>query len=186
MSIYARAVLIPEEYLQQTEQFHAASQVPKSAEGTKEAGKDKQQTTQVHGTINFVQDESGTVTVTGEVKGLKPGLHGFHIHEFGDTTTGCTSAGAHFNPDKKEHGGPEDSNRHVGDLGNVEVKNGDSVTVNITDKVIKLNGEKSIVGRCIVVHEDEDDLGKGGHNDSKTTGHAGKRLACGIIGIVKG
>ena len=35
------------------------------------------------------------------------------------------------------------------------------------------------------VHADPDDLGKGGHPDSLTTGHAGGRLACGVIGSTK-
>jgi len=41
----------------------------------------------------------------------------------------------------------------------------------------------SILGRAIVVHELEDDLGKGNQTDSKTTGHAGGRLACGVVGL---
>jgi Cu-Zn family superoxide dismutase len=43
----------------------------------------------------------------------------------------------------------------------------------------------SIVGRSLVIHADEDDLGKGGHDLSKTTGNAGARLACGIVGFTK-
>ena len=35
------------------------------------------------------------------------------------------------------------------------------------------------------VHNDADDFGKGGHADSKTTGHSGGRMACGVIGCAK-
>lgn len=73
----------------------------------------------VSGNIFFKQNATGgPVTVTGEVKGLTPGEHGFHIHEFGDTTNGCVSAGPHFNVDpSNHHGGPTSSKRHNGDLG---------------------------------------------------------------------
>ncbi|XP_071940322.1 superoxide dismutase [Cu-Zn] 2-like isoform X1 [Coffea arabica] len=75
----------------------------------------------VKGTIYFTQEGDGPTTVTGEVSGLKPGLHGFHVHALGDTTNGCLSTGPHFNPGGKEHGAPEDENRHAGDLGNITV-----------------------------------------------------------------
>merc|ERR1712037_656723 len=43
------------------------------------------------GTLTFTQEGSGPVKISGDVSNLKPGLHGFHIHEFGETTNGCTS-----------------------------------------------------------------------------------------------
>lgn len=52
------------------------------------------------------------------------------------------------------------------------------------DKQISLSGDRCILGRAVVVHEGEDDLGRGGHKDSKTTGNAGGRVACGIIGVL--
>jgi len=141
---------------------------------------------EVTGTVNFSQEGAGPVIVTGELSGLTDGLHGFHVHQFGDNTNGCTSAGPHFNPDGSEHGAPTDSKgaRHAGDLGNVEAKGG-VAKVDITDSFISLIGEDSILGRTMVIHADQDDLGKGGHELSKATGNAGARSACGVIGIAK-
>ena len=48
---------------------------------------------------------------------------------------------------------------------------------------IDLTGNDSIIGRTVVCHKDNDDLGKGGFCDSKTTGHAGARLAWGVIEV---
>ena len=48
-----------------------------------------------------------------------------------------------------------------------------------------MSGERSIIGRAIVVHEGIDDLGLGGNEGSKTTGNAGGRVGCGVIGIVE-
>jgi len=139
----------------------------------------------VKGTLSFAQEGDGPTTVTGTVTGLAPGNHGFHVHQFGDYSTGCASTGGHFNPAGKEHGGPSDEIRHAGDLGNIVAGDDGTVTINISDSQIPLSGENSVIGRAIVVHADEDDLGRGGHNDSKTTGHAGARLACGVIGLAK-
>ncbi|KAH7856328.1 hypothetical protein Vadar_000117 [Vaccinium darrowii] len=137
----------------------------------------------VNGTVYFTQEGDGPTTVTGSLSGLKPGAHGFHVHALGDTTNGCMSTGPHFNPAGKEHGAPEDEHRHAGDLGNVIVGEDGTASFTIVDKQIPLSGPHSIIGRAVVVHADPDDLGKGGHELSKSTGNAGGRIACGIIGL---
>eukprot|EP00699_Malawimonas_sp_californiana_P001681 EC716000.1.p1 GENE.EC716000.1~~EC716000.1.p1 ORF type:complete len:165 (+),score=47.63 EC716000.1:34-495(+) len=140
----------------------------------------------VKGVARLEQEKEGDqVTVQVQIEGLTPGLHGFHVHAFGDLTNGCISAGPHYNPFGKNHGAPEDQERHVGDLGNVSAGPDGKVGAKITDSVIQLLGPYSVIGRMSVVHQDVDDLGKGGHEQSLTTGNAGARVACGIIGIAQ-
>ena len=142
----------------------------------------------IKGNVYFVEDtKNDQVIIKINIKGLnKNSLHGFHVHESGDLTDQCTSMCAHFNPYKKNHGCPGMRERHVGDLGNLKTdKNGQSI-YNTVDDVIKLRGTKAnIIGRGLIIHADPDDCGKGGQPDSLTTGHAGKRIACAVIGYAK-
>ncbi|KAH7727062.1 cytoplasmic Cu/Zn-superoxide dismutase [Aphelenchoides avenae] len=141
----------------------------------------------VQGTVWFTQAKEGEPTsVKGEITGLTPGLHGFHVHQYGDRTNGCVSAGPHFNPNNKTHGGPKDENRHVGDLGNVEADGSGVAKFEFTDRLIALSGPNNVVGRSLVVHAGVDDLGKGEgdkKDESLKTGNAGARSACGVIGL---
>jgi len=140
-------------------------------------------TSDVEGVVTLLQEDNGPTKVSVKITGLVPGKHGFHLHQFGDTTNGCISTGPHFNPEGKTHGAPEDDNRHAGDLGNVVAGSDGVVEVELSDSQIPLTGPNSVVGRAFVIHELEDDLGKGGHELSSTTGNAGGRLACGVVGL---
>jgi Cu-Zn family superoxide dismutase len=153
-------------------------------------------TSGVCGTVTFTQKDAETIEVKYKITGLAPGQHGFHIHEKADFSNGCASAGPHYNPFKGVHGGQDDihPNRHVGDLGNIEAGADGVAEGTKEDKYIKLFGEYTVVGRSMMVHADEDDLGTGpleGWPDvppppapaqhTKTTGNAGGRIGCGII-----
>nr|WCF44282.1 copper/zinc superoxide dismutase [Portunus pelagicus] len=137
----------------------------------------------VSGTLYLQQSRSfSPVLISGDITGLSKGKHGFHIHQWGVENNDCKSTGGHYNPLGYSHSAPNATERHMGDLGNVEAKastKGDIIAnVVITDKVLTLSGQYSIVGRAIVVHEGEDDLGLGGDSGSLKTGNAGGRVAC--------
>lgn len=105
------------------------------------------------GIVIFDQRANSLQTkITAIFEGLKVGPHGFHVHEFGDLSDGCNTAGPHFNPYKDSHGGPEEVHRHVGDMGNVISDSLDSKTsFTLTDDLIRLNnGELSVIGRSVV------------------------------------
>ncbi len=133
----------------------------------------------VSGVVMFEKVDGG-VRVTGEIKGLTPGKHGFHIHEYGDCSAeDGTSAGGHFNPTDMPHAMPSAEKRHVGDLGNIGAGDAGTVQLDFVDPVLMLNGPTSILGRGVIVHEKEDDL------TTQPTGAAGARVACGVIGVAK-
>ena len=138
----------------------------------------------VQGIIKMKQDPGKPTIIRGLIKGLEPGEHGFHIHEFGDLSDGCASAGGHYNPDGVDHG--DIDNGHVGDLGNITANEKGEARFKIVARRVDLSGDRSVVGRAVVVHADRDDLGKGGDEESLKTGNAGDRLGCGVIRLRQG
>lgn len=139
----------------------------------------------VHGEVTFEKVASG-VKVVAEFTRLPEGDHGFHIHKAGDLRgEGCKGACAHYHIGApQDHGGPPSSKgaRHTGDLGNISLPQTTDPVIRQYTWTLKGVNPEDLWGRSVIVHEDPDDLGKGGEDDSKTTGHSGKRIACAVIG----
>lgn len=134
------------------------------------------------GVVYFIQKNNRTyVKCSLKNSKLAAGLHGLHVHEYGDLTEGCKSTCKHYNPTKSDHGDRLGCTRHRGDLGNVNVlQNGIC-----NDEFYADVNVWEIIGRALILHEDEDDLGVYDTEESRTTGSAGKRLDCGVIGICR-
>ena len=141
------------------------------------------QSDKVKGQVLFRQNGTN-VEVQADFTELPPGDHGFHIHKAGDLRgEGCKGACDHFTygADSTEHGGPpppsgESGPRHTGDLGNIRVGHYEFLLKNLPIE--------ELYGRSVIVHQDPDDLGQGGYEDSKTTGHSGARIGCAVIGRI--
>lgn len=128
----------------------------------------------VEGVIRLTQTTKG-LRLSGEVRGLTPGKHGFHIHEYGDLRSADgKSAGAHYAPQGHKHGGPDSPEHHAGDLGNIAANDAGVAKVDILADDLKLH---FVIGRSIVVHGGQDDL------QSQPSGDAGPRVAYGVIGF---
>ncbi|XP_068615924.1 LOW QUALITY PROTEIN: extracellular superoxide dismutase [Cu-Zn]-like [Brachionichthys hirsutus] len=134
----------------------------------------------VYGQVLFKQDyPNGKLKVFLQISGFPivhiSKLRPVHIHQHGDLSQGCSSTGSHFNP----HGVPHP--HHPGDFGNFETQRGEinaKVQANAT-----LFGGLSIIGRALVIHEKQDDMGQVGDIGSLLNGNAGQRLGCCVIGI---
>lgn len=125
-------------------------------------------------------EQKGGVKLMLKVSGLKPGKHGFHIHETGTCTPpDFKSAGGHFNPFQKHHGMENPAGMHAGDLPNLEVKDDGTAEATVVAAGVTLKkGPASLFkegGTAIVIHADPDD------NKSDPAGNAGARVVCGVI-----
>jgi Cu-Zn family superoxide dismutase len=127
--------------------------------------------------------------LTAKFSKLPPGKHGFHIHVAGDLRgEGCAGACDHLHLGSPvSHGNRPGTRkarkakeRHSGDLGNIILRRGQKIA---TYKYYLPDLKPAdLWGRTLIIHADEDDLGKGAHEDSKTTGHSGSRIGCAIFG----
>ena len=131
---------------------------------------------QAHGSVTFTQ--VGTrVRVDAEIAALSPGMHGIHIHEKGDCTApDAASAGPHFNPAGKKHGAPESTERHGGDLGNLNANEYGKATLSImVDGISVGKGADGVIGRGVIVHANA------GRSQDRPGRHSGDRIGCGVI-----
>jgi len=129
----------------------------------------------------------GLVTINVQVSGIQinnpNGLHGLHVHQYGDIShINGTNAGTHFNPLGTSHGCPPATWRHLGDTGNWNATSGTISQTKTLDLLI-LTGNNSIIGRAFIIHAQTDDCGTVGDVGSNTTGNSGNRLAQCVIGI---
>jgi Cu/Zn superoxide dismutase len=106
-----------------------------------------------------------------------PGQHGFHIHKAGDMRQkDCSGLCEHYDKGHHRHGSYQSRERHTGDLGNL------TRSRRKRRYCLPNVSVQELWGRSIIVHEGPDDVGKGGYEDSHTTGHSGSRMACAIFG----
>lgn len=150
----------------------AAKEANATLEPSKAPGQDN-----VRGTVHFTSTGGG-VKVHAVVTGLEPNSeHGFHIHQNADLSApDLMSAGGHFNPTGHKHGGPEGTERHGGDLGNLKADGSGKAIYDATIDGISIDDAKTgIVGKSVIVHEKADDL------KSDPSGNSGARIAGGAI-----
>jgi Cu-Zn family superoxide dismutase len=130
------------------------------------------------GTIALAETGSG-VLLSGSLSGIAPGTHGIHVHTVGRCDApGFTSAGGHFNPEQKKHGFRSSAGAHAGDLTNISVPPGGSLTFDLLLPHATLRGTNSLLdadGSAIVIHAGADDY------LTDPAGNSGSRIACGVI-----
>src|SRR5688572_30052720 len=127
------------------------------------------------GTVVFTELADGSVRVEVDLTGATTGIHGFHIHETGDCSApDATSAGAHFNPSGAPHGSMSTAT-HAGDFGNLTADSSGRIDTEFSTRSITVApGNRSVLGKAVLLHASPDDL------TSQPSGNSGARVACGV------
>jgi len=114
----------------------------------------------ISGTVYFSQS-NGVTSVTASLNGINTyvSARGIHILQFGDLSSlNGKSAGVHFNPTNSLHAVPPTSNRHLGDLGNVQFTDTSGISWYFSNfSSISLSGPNNIIGRAVAITSSPDD-----------------------------
>ena len=125
-------------------------------------------------------DDTGGVRITLDLHGLPPGEHALHFHQ----NPSCDppafeSAGAHFNPEHKQHGLHNPAGPHAGDMENFVVGSNGTAQVEVVAPGVTLNhGDTAVLsngGKSLVIHAHGDDM------MTDPAGNSGPRIACGVV-----
>lgn len=123
-----------------------------------------------------VEDGSGGLILRLAGSGMPAGTHGLHLHMVGKCEgPKFESAGAHWNPDNKEHGSENPDGPHKGDLPNVTVGADGALTQSLTVTGVNLADLQDSDGTALVVHAQPDDY------MTDPSGNSGDRIACAVI-----
>ena len=133
------------------------------------------------GSVELIKIEDG-VRVVGEIFGISPGRHGFHVHQNYECK-GPTfkTAGDHFNPKNHRHGLENPAGSHAGDLPNIVADTEGRAKVDVLLKEVSLATDSSPnsllagMGTTLVIHAKADD------QKTDPAGASGDRIACGLI-----
>jgi Cu-Zn family superoxide dismutase len=133
------------------------------------------------GDVSVAESKYGLV-FTPALKGLTPGMHGFHLHQ--NPSCGPTekdgkpvpagAAGGHYDPSGSNAHGTPWGDGHLGDLPALYVDAGGGATQPVLAPRLKLSDLK---GRSLMVH-----VGGDNHADHPAPlGGGGARMACGVV-----
>ena len=135
------------------------------------------------GTVELVETLAG-VMMTVTLKGVTPGIHGFHVMEFGKCEGTFASAGNILNPLAAKHGLLSDEGPAMGDLPNLHVPASGELVVEFLGPFVTLapDGDGSLIregGTSFIIHEMADD------HKTHPDGNSGARMACGVVKLAQ-
>lgn len=134
------------------------------------------------GKVTITETDYG-LQFTPALTGMKPGIHGFHVHAKGSCepgesqgkTVAAGAAGGHLDPQNSgKHLGPY-ADGHLGDLPALYVTDDGKASYPVVAP--RLKSLSDIKGKALMVH-----VGGDNHADHpEPLGGGGARLACGVI-----
>ena len=143
----------------------------------------------------WLRDTSAGTVVRVEAKWLKPGFHGLHVHAIGKCEkksadpTDATKVGAFLSAGGHVAIGNQVHPNHAGDLPALYAKKNTRASTMFTTDRFKVADLLDANGSALMIHQGADNYAnvpkrydpKGPDAETKKTGDAGSRAACGVL-----